>query len=177
MQTIDITEHMKETGGLKAFIMTLRPRRSADPRVAYTFCGILGVIWFAAGSFFATMGGWPIFGFFGGEFIFIVGMVHVFMRRTEVVEKVEITQDAVHITHRDLQGEITKDFPAYWAQVDFRGSPTENSALEIRSHGEAIEIGRFLSAAEKSRTAGKIANVLQRLRAAVPPEDTPQMVG
>lgn len=164
MQTIDITEQMEDHGGLKAFIMTLRPRRSADPRVAYTFCGVLGVIWLAAGVFFSTMGGWPLFGFFGAEFIFIAGMVHVFIRRTEVVETIEITHDEVHVVRRDLSGEERKDFPAYWAQVHFNGSNTENTALEIRSHGDGIEIGRFLSAAEKNRTALKIQDVLQRLR-------------
>lgn len=168
MQTIDITEREEEKGGFKAFIMTLRPRRSADPRVAYAFCGILGVIWFSAGLLFTMFGGWPVFGFFGAEFIFIAGMMHVFIRRTQVVETVEISDNVVHVTRRDLQGEEKMDFPAYWAQVHFDGSPTENAALEIRSHGDAIEIGKFLSAAEKARTAGKITDVLQRLRRAVP---------
>jgi len=165
MQTIDITEHVEDNGGLKAFIMTLRPRRSADPRVAYGFCAILGVFWFIAGMFFTlTMGGWPLLGFFGAEFIFIAGMVHIFIRRTEVVETIEITSEAVHITRRDLNGQDHKDFPTYWAQVSFNGSPTENATLEIRSHGEAIEIGAFLSAAEKVRTAVNINKVLQRLK-------------
>ena len=169
MQTIDIIERVEEKGGLKAFIMTLRPRRSADPRVAYGFCGVLGVFWLIAGLFFTlSMGGWPLLGFFGAEFIFIAGMVHIFIRRTEVVETVEITHAAVQVTRRDLQGEVKKEFPAYWAQVYFNGSATENAALEIRSHGEAIEIGRFLSASEKDRTAWKIADVLQRLRIAMP---------
>ena len=129
----------------------------------------VGVFWFIAALFFTiSMDGWPLFGFFGAEFIFIAGMVHVFIRRTEVVETVEITHEHVQVTRRDLKGVETKDFPAYWAQVHFDGSPTENAALEIRSHGEAIEIGRFLSASEKDRTAWKIADVLQRLRANVP---------
>ncbi|HEY9078642.1 DUF2244 domain-containing protein [Magnetovibrio sp.] len=170
MQTIDIAERMETNGGLKAFIMTLRPRRSADPRVAYGFCAVLGVFWFIAGLFFTiSMGGWPLLGFFGAEFIFIAGMVHIFIRRTEVVETIEITADAVHITRRDLSGQQTKDFPAYWAQVSFSGSPTENAALEIRSHGDAVEIGRFLSASEKNRTADQIQDVLRRLKSAPTP--------
>lgn len=165
MQTIDFTEHNQDPSGLKAFIMTLRPRRGADPRVAYGFCGILGVFWLIAGLFFTiSMGGWPLLGFFGAEFIFIAGMVHIFIRRTEVVETIEITANAVHITRRDLSGQQTKNFPAYWAQVTFNGSPTENAALEIHSHGDAIEIGKFLSASEKNRTADQIQDVLRRLR-------------
>jgi len=167
MQTIDITERVEENGGLKAFILTLRPRRSADPRVAYGFCGVLGVFWLIAGLFFTlSMGGWPLLGFFGAEFIFIAGMVHIFIRRTEVVETIEITAQAVHVTRRDLSGQNDKEFPAYWAQVAFNGSPTENAALEIRSHGDAIEIGQFLSAAEKNRIAAKIQDVLSGLKSA-----------
>lgn len=168
MRTIDIHEHDQSSGALKALVMTLRPRRSADPRVAYALCGVLGVIWLCAGIFFTTMGGWPIFGFFGGEFIFIAGMVHVFIRRTEVVETVEITNQTITVNRRDLNQSETKTFPAYWAQIHFTGSPTANAALEIRSHGDSIEIGRFLSAAEKDRTAWKLNDVLKRLKRVSP---------
>ena len=166
MRTIDITEQERDRNGLKALMMTLRPRRSADPRVAYTLCGVLAVIWCSAGILFTVMGGWPIIGFFGGEFIFIAAMVHIFMRRTDVVETVEITANEITVHRRELGREETKAFPAYWAHVDFTGSPTQNAALEVCSHGEAIEIGRFLSASEKDRTAWKLNDVLQRLRVA-----------
>lgn len=168
MQTIDVTEQESERGGLKAFIMTLRPRRSADPRVAYTACGVLGFFWFCAGLFFSFMGGWPVIGFFGAEFIFIAGMVHVFIRRTDVVETVEITSAEIVVHRRELNTQETKAFPAYWAQAHFSGSPTENGALEIRSHGEGIEIGKFLSAAEKARTALKLNDVIRRIKDALP---------
>ena len=147
MRTIDITEQERDQNGLKALVMTLRPRRSADPRVAYTLCGILAAIWFSAG-------------------VLITALVHIFMRRTDVVETVEITAKEVTVRRRELGREETKVFPAYWAHVDFSGSPTQNAALEVCSHGEAIEIGRFLSACEKDRTAWKLNDVLQRLRVA-----------
>ncbi|MCR4377806.1 MAG: DUF2244 domain-containing protein [Rhodospirillales bacterium] len=166
MRTIDITEQERDQNGLKALVMTLRPRRSADPRVAYTLCGVLAVIWFSAGVLITYMGGWPIIGFFGGEFIFIAALVHIFMRRTDVVETVEITAKDITVHRRELGREESKVFPAYWAHADFSGSPTQNAALEIRSHGEAIEIGRFLSASEKDRTAWKLNDVLQRFRVA-----------
>ena len=119
--------------------------------------------------FTLTMGGWPLLGFFGAEFIFIAGMVHIFIRRTEVVETIEINSEAVHITRRDLSGQETQELPAYWAQVDFNGSPTENAALEIRSHGEAVEIGQFLSAAEKNRIACQVQDVLRQLKTPLAP--------
>jgi len=164
MQTIDISEEQREKDGLKALIMTLRPRRSADPRVAYTLCGILAGIWMTAGIYFTTLGGWPIMGFFGAEFIFIAAMVHIFIRRTEVVETVEITAKDVIVQRKELGREESKAFPAYWAQIDFSGSATQNATLKIGSHGEHIEIGRFLSAADKDRIAWKLDTVLQRLR-------------
>lgn len=170
MRTIDIAEQEQDHGGLKALIMTLRPRRSADPRVAYGLCGVLALIWLCAGIFISSMGGWPIFGFFGAEFIFIAGMVHIFMRRSQVVETIEITARDVTIHRRELGVETTKVFPAYWAQIHFSGSATQNAALEVRSHGEAIEIGRFLSASEKDRTAWKLNDVLARLKATAPQE-------
>ena len=160
MNTIDISERTDTPDGLKAFVMTLRPRRSADPRVAYVFCGVLGVVWFAAGVFFTTFGGWPILGFFGAEFIFIAGMVYVFIKRTEVFETIEITREHVRISVRDLRGVETQDFPAYWAQISYSGSATENGTLEVRSHGKAVEIGQFLSAHEKQRMADALIDAL-----------------
>lgn len=170
MRTIDIRQQEHDFDGLKTLIMTLRPRRSADPRVAYLLCGVLGVIWLCAGIFFTTMGGWPIFGFFGGEFIFIAGMVYVFIRRTEVVETIEITNQTITVNRRDLNHNETKSFPTYWAQIHFAGSATANAVLEIRSHGDSIEIGRFLSAAEKDRTAWKLSDALRRLKAPAAPD-------
>ncbi|PHS75609.1 MAG: hypothetical protein COB59_11455 [Rhodospirillaceae bacterium] len=168
MTSIDITE--KGEDGLRAFIMTLRPRCSADPRVAYGLCGILGFIWLAAGIFIASMGGWPVFGFFGLEFLFIAAMVHIFMRRTQVLETISITQEQVVVIRTELGIEHQKTFPAYWAQAHYGGSPTLNRPLEIRSHGVGIEIGKFLSASEKDRTAGTLNDVLHRQRSHTEPE-------
>lgn len=165
MRSIDIDEN--EEDGLRAFIMTLRPRRSADPRVAYMLCGTLGLIWMGAGIMLTVMGGWPVFGFFGAEFIFIAVMVRIFMRRTQVMETVEINAQDVRVTRRELAVETTREFQTYWAQADFSGSPTQNAALEIRSHGNAVEIGTFLSAAEKHRTAATLNDALHRHKTAV----------
>ena len=169
MQTIDIRERTQDAAqGPSALALTLRPRRSADPRVAYGFCGILGLVWFSAGMLMTEFGGWPVFGFFGAEFAFIGSMVHIFIRRTEVVETIEITPETVRVARRDLRGVETREFMAYWASVGFSGSPTENGTLEIRSHGERIEIGRFLSASEKARLAAELNARLERQRRAVP---------
>ena len=164
MNSIDISERSQTPEGLKTFVLTLRPRRSADPRVAYAFCGILGVVWFTAGVFFTMFGGWPILGFFGAEFLFIAGMVHVFIKRTEVSENIEITHKKVNVTQRDLSGIRFQDFPAYWAQVAYSGSATKNGTLEIHSHGETVEIGRFLSAHEKQRMADQLTAIFAQQR-------------
>lgn len=164
MQTIDITEH--EQDGLKAFILTLRPRRSADPRVAYSFCAILGCIWFCAGTIISMMGGWPVIGFFGAEFIVVAGMVHVFIRHSEVLETIAITANDVTVVRKALGREETKTFPASWAQIHYTASSEISTPLEIRSHGEGIEIGKFLSKNEKNKTAGALNEGLNRIRTA-----------
>lgn len=164
VEAITINEKPVDGEQTLGFSMILRPRRSADPKVAYILCGWLAAIWCSAGIFFVFMGGWPVMGFFGGEFIFIAFMVHIFIKRTEVVETVEITTTQMSVAKRERGVEEKKDFQVYWAQVHFNGSPTENTALEIRSHGEAIEIGKFLSATEKTRVAHQLENVLRRLK-------------
>lgn len=162
MRTIDI--HEDDQDGLQAFMMTLRPRRSADPRVAYMLCGVLGFIWMCAGIMLSVMGGWPVFGFFGAEFIFIAYVVRLFIHRTQVVETVEITPTDVLVTRRELAVETSQAFQTYWVQADYSGSPTQNGALEIRSHGNGVEIGDFLSAAEKQRIANTLNSALRRIK-------------
>ena len=164
VEAITINDKPKDGEQTLGFSMILRPRRSADPKVAYILCGWLGLIWFSAGVFFVFLGGWPVMGFFGGEFIFIAIMVRIFLKRTEVVETVEITPGHLTVAKRERGVEEKKDFQPYWAQVHFNGSNTENTALEIRSHGEAVEIGKFLSASEKTRVARQLDEVLRRLK-------------
>ncbi|MDH5188782.1 MAG: DUF2244 domain-containing protein [Rhodospirillaceae bacterium] len=164
VEAITINDKQIDGEQTLGFSMILRPRRSADPKVAYILCGWLAAIWCSAGLFFVFMGGWPVMGFFGGEFIFIAIMVRIFIKRTEVVETVEITTNQITVAKRERGIEEKMNFQSYWAQVHFNGSNTENTALEIRSHGEAVEIGKFLSAAEKTRVARQLDDVLRRLK-------------
>jgi len=166
MKTIDILENNE--GGQHFFQVTLRPRRSADPRVAYTFCGVLGFFWMCASVVISTMGGWPVVGFFGAEFIVIAGMVRVFLKRLEILETIIISATDVTITRLEHGLKHQMSFPAYWTQIHFPGSATLNRALEIRSHGEGIEIGKFLSSNEKAKIAHNLAKMLDDLRAKLP---------
>ncbi len=169
-QAITISESAPDDGGEGdgaplAYCMTLRPRRSVDPKVAFILLSALFAIWMSAGIFMTMIGAWPVLGFFGGEFIFIAFMMRMIHKRTEVVEVIEITPDTVNVTRRNMGLEQKVTFPAYWTQVHFDGSDTKNLPLEVRSHGEGIEVGAFLSANEKARITGELAGVLRRLKA------------
>ena len=91
---------------------------------------------------------------------------------SQVHKTVEINAADVRIPLRELAVETRQDFQTYWAQAYFSGSPTQNAALEIRSHGVAIEIGKYLSAAEKYSTANTLNDALRRLKTAVPSTPT-----
>ncbi|MBL4693396.1 MAG: DUF2244 domain-containing protein [Magnetovibrio sp.] len=156
MRTIDITE--QDERGMQAFILTLRPRRSADPRVAYGLAAILGIIWFCAGAFIAYIGGWPVVGFFGAEFVVIAAMLNMFLRKIEILETVRITPRDVTITHKEMGVEQHITLPAYWARVHC------DKVLEIRSHGEGVEIGSFLTPNDKNFTAAKLSTALRTFR-------------
>jgi len=158
------SEHEADREGRQAFSITLHTRRRASPGVAYGFCGVVGAVWVMVGLFFTQFGGMVIFGFFGAEFILIASMFHIYLGPPNVHETIEITPQTVHVVRHDPRGLNTKAFPAYWAQVNYPGSYMHDAALEIRSHGEAIEIGQYLSPLDKARTAMRLNDVLARLR-------------
>ena len=62
-------------------------------------------------------------------------------------------------------------FQPYWLQIQMDDPPQPDSALVLRSHGRELEIGKFLTPAEKLDLAAALTAELKRLNAGTRPVD------
>lgn len=152
-------EHGPDVSG---FRFVLRPNRSLSWRGSLTFflslCVICGVIVISL----TLMGFWLVLPFAGLELLALGSGMYVVSRRCQECEVISITGNTVKI-------EKGRHFPRerwtlarVWARVVLERCPVEwyPSRLLIRSHGRAVEIGRFLNEEERQRLAIELTRSL-----------------
>ena len=136
----------------------LRPNRSLSWQGSLIFffslCLVSGII--AIGL--ALLGYWLVLPFTGLELLALGISLYVVARRCYQCEVICITGDAVPIEKGIEHPQERWTFSRIWARVVLERYPTSwyPSRLLIRSHGRAVEIGRFLNEEERQRLAGEL---------------------
>ena len=128
---------------------------------------VLCTISFAIGVAFLVMGAWPVLGFFGLDILLIYWAFRANYRSAREFETVEISPDALTITRQSLDGSVRRfDFQPYWVRIFLDEEPSGSNRLRLRSHGNEVQIGKFLSDDER-RTFAEIleAEIRTSLRA------------
>ena len=147
------------------FDAELTPHRSLTPRAFVVLMAAVGAISFAAGLGFFLAGAWPVVGFLGADVLLIYLAFRINYRRAAMCETVTLTADCLVVRRKSHRGEVrTWRFQPYWLQVLIDDPPSENSQLTLRSHGQALTIGRFLSVAERAELATALRRALSRAR-------------
>lgn len=151
------------------FDTVLRPHRSLGPNGFIILMGFIGVVSFAAGVAFTLMGAWPVFGFFGLDVLAIYIAFRLNFRAARLREHVQVSASTLLI-RRTLPNGATRTwrFNPYWARI----TPAERDAegVVVRSHGEWVVLGSFLSEPERHDFAAALDNALARARAAGMPQ-------
>lgn len=124
---------------------------------------------------FTVLGAWPVLGFAGLELAAVLGLLAAHRRWTaRQVEMVLLTPELLRVTAADGRGgrqEVTLE--PYWARVELADRAGTTPAVRLSSRGHSVEIGRFLSAAERAELAEAIGGALRRFRS--PDFDNPQL--
>lgn len=127
----------------------------------------ISAVSFVAGIVFFAMGAWPITGFFGLDVGIIYLAFRLNYRAGRAHEVVEITHDALTITHTKPSGAASSfTCNPYWARVNVRTWPDGRTDLRVLSHGKAHTFGLFLTDDEKRDFAEAMADALQTNRTA-----------
>lgn len=146
------------------FDAVLRPHRSLGPRGFMVLMGFIGVVSFAAGVAFTLMGAWPVFGFFGLDVLAIYIAFRINFRAARLNERVQVSASRLRIRRTLPNGHSQVwQFNPYWAQIVATGA--DDDGVLVRSHGESVLLGRFLSPPEQQEFAVALQQALLRSRA------------
>jgi uncharacterized membrane protein len=140
----------------------LSPHCSLTPSGALVFfLGLCGVC-FGIATFMAVQGFWPVLPFAGAEMALVAWALHASMSRRHHRQTITIDDAAVHIHTHDRKRDDEVVFPRHWARVKLRRpfSRLHPSRLMIGSHGRELEIGSFLTEAERRGLAQRLASLL-----------------
>jgi uncharacterized membrane protein len=147
------------------FDAVLHPHTSLGPRAFLLLMAVLGFISFIAGISFVMIGAWPVFGFIGLDIALVYMAFRINYTGARRYETLKLTESTLTVEQFSPHGKCQSwQFQPYWLQVDMEDPPQPDSPLTLRSHGEALEIGSFLTPGEKQNLAITLRTELDRLR-------------
>jgi uncharacterized membrane protein len=136
---------------------------------------LLGGFAALTGLVFLALGAWPILPFLGAEVGLALALVALHGRgAARCSEVLLLTPDRLTISRTDSRGrreEVVLD--PYWARLSYIANPAHAGVLRISSRGQGTEIGRDLSAEEKTALRDALRAALSRARE--PVFDNPQL--
>jgi uncharacterized membrane protein len=115
--------------------------------------GSLAVITLAISLGFAVQGAWPVVPFAGAECVALYLAYRWLKRHEGDYECVTIEAERVVVECSDA-GRVSRDeFPRYWTRVVLEREAGGRLRVCLRSHGHAVQIGRWLSEEARRRAA------------------------
>jgi uncharacterized membrane protein len=159
----------RSTDQSQTFRAVLTPHRSLSPPGFLVLMTIIGVVSFAIGVAFVSMGAWPVAGFFGLDVLLIYYAFRANYRSGRAYETVEITPETITVTRVDQKGRSEAfDFNTYWARLQLREEPSGRTRLSIVSHGKSFPFAVFLSNDERRTLAEALETEMLAQRTNLP---------
>jgi len=143
------------------FDAELRPHRSLSPRGFVILMSVVCAISFAGGLAFYLAGAWPVVGFLGADVALIYLAFKINYRSGRLVERLHLTPEALTVKRIWPGGQSRSwEFQPYWLQVVFEEPPRHESPLTLRSHGQSLTVGSFLTKEERAEVAAALRQAL-----------------
>lgn len=151
------------------------PPRSLSRRGLAWIAALSGAAALGPALLFVVLGAWPVLGFLGAEFCLVIGLLALHRRWSAgAVETVLLTEDRLLVRRRDGRGAAEEAvLEPYWTRVAVAERAGAACAVALVSRGRSVEIGRFLSDAERRSLAAALEGALARYR--TPRFDNPQL--
>jgi uncharacterized membrane protein len=152
------------------FERVLQPHRSLPPRGFHVLMGLLGLVSLAVGIGFASLGAWPICGFFGLDVALLYLAFHLSYRRARLREVLRLAGDDFTVERVGIRGErAVWRFQPFWLRIHLEERGDTWNRLVIGSHGQRLVIGDFLPPPVRCELAAALRAALARWRAALNP--------
>jgi uncharacterized membrane protein len=146
--------------GLRRFV--LQPNQSISWRATcYLLLSLLFIIGVIAVGL-SLMGFWLILPFAGLELAAVTAGLYTVARRGQQREVISIGDEFIRIERGYRHPEQSLTLATHWAKVILERCPRRwyPSRLLIRSHGQSVEVGRFLNEEERHRLADELVKSL-----------------
>lgn len=144
--------------------VTLLARRnnSLSPGGRYLAVGSLAAVVFAISIGFALNGAWLVAPFAGLDILLVYLAFRYMGRHAEDYESVTLRGDEIVIERWEAGRVRTFAFNRYWAQVVYENAGGKGGGrLQLRSHGQEIEIGSCLGGVQRAAMAQRLKEHLE----------------
>lgn len=140
----------------------LRPNAGIYWRQTLVIFVILSSVCLLVGVAFAFAGFWPILPFAGLEVMALGAALYYSARRGSYSEVIRVGPDRVRIEKGRRQPEQTWDFDLAWSAAELQRSPLRwyPARLIIRSGGDRVECGAFLTDEERESLAKELLDCI-----------------
>ena len=162
MPDMSPTDHHAERAVFQA---TLTPHRSATPQQQLLVILLVIATIVPAGVVFVIAGAWPVTGFMGLEIVLLFFAFKINQWQSIARQVIQVSRARFRLMRTDTRGRTQHwEWTPAWIQVLVADSPKRKNQLEIRSHGETVEIGEFLTADERVDLAKNLRHALAGAR-------------
>lgn len=151
------------------FDATLRPNPPMSMAALKLVVCAVAAINLGFGLLFVLQGAWPVTPFMGVDVLFLAWALNATRIAANAFERVRLTPVVLSILRHSPTGrENTVSMNPYWVRVDMEDPPQRTSPLLLRSHGRALQIGRFLAPPDRLSVARALRAALRLAREAIP---------
>ena len=159
MDQVNTEDCVGESAG--AFVFESRPNQSLTrPQERLVFWS-LAALCFASASVFAVMGYWLILPFAGLEIGLLAWAFDALRRRESDYECLVIEGDVVRLEWRAGEHSGRREMNRHWVRVTCGcRKPGMDCRLSVSSHGNATEVGQYLSDEARLQLATTLRNKL-----------------
>lgn len=139
-------------------LFDLRPNAGVYWRQTLVIFLMLSVVCLGVATAFAFAGFWPILPFAGLEVVALGAALYVSARRGDYREVIRVGPERIRIEKGRRTPEQTWEFSRAWSTVELQRSPLRlhPARLLIRSGGDQVECGAFLTDEERESLASEL---------------------
>lgn len=147
------------------FDVVLYPNRSLGQTGFAVLMAAIVLVSAGMGAGFMMIGAWPVTGFLGLDVLLLYLAFRWSYRQARRAEFVRLDPDGLSVRRLEPDGRWRDwRFEPYWVRVSVNRSGRHDSRLMLSSHGVHLEIGAFLTPAERHELAQALNAALQAQR-------------
>jgi len=155
------------------FDAVLYPNRSLGSLGFYMLMAAIVLASVALGAGFVLAGAWPVTGFLGLDVLLLYLAFRWNYRAGRCAELIRLDRDGLCVRQVRPDGRTRAwRFEPHWVRVSLDDPPRHDSQLVLSSHGRALAIGGFLTAAERAEVAKALRAALAAHRQIENPDAT-----